>query len=301
MKSGIIAINKPEGISSARVVSRVKKKLGAKKAGHTGTLDPFATGLLLCTVNKGTRISQFFLKGNKKYIAQVCLGSETDTCDLTGRIIFSSSKEIMESLTAETVKKTIDSFIGIQEQVPPFYSALKHKGQPLYKFARRGENIKKPPRVIEIFDLKIKHINLPYFDIEIYCSAGTYIRSLALDIGRKMGCGGHLSKLCRIESSQFKVEQAVTLSEFESLDDITAQKRIMPLSECLNFIPKIVVNSAIAGKIKFGQKIIADEIGRSVAEPGHPIRIVDNNNELLAIVQLDANMHNYNYTCVFTG
>jgi tRNA pseudouridine55 synthase len=299
MKHGIIAIDKPEGISSARVVARVKRALGAKKVGHTGTLDPFATGLILCTINKGTRISQFFLKGHKKYLARVCLGRETDTCDLTGKTVFLAPCEIMERLTKDNVKQIISSFIGVQEQLPPLYSALKHKGQPLYKLARQGKSVQKPPRTITIFDLKIKDINLPYFDIEVFCSAGTYIRSLALDIGRKIGCGGYLSKLCRIESSDFKLEHGIVLSEFESLDKEIAQKRIISLSECLKFMPHLVADNSIAKKIRFGQKLSVKQIGNPRAEPCQPIQIVDNNYDLLAIVQLDANRYDYNYTCVF--
>jgi tRNA pseudouridine55 synthase len=147
MKSGIIAINKPCGISSARVVARVKKALNVKKVGHTGTLDPFATGLLLCAINKGTKISRFFLGGNKQYTARVCLGVETDTYDLTGNTVFTAQQSDISSLTNEDIKKAVKSFAGIQDQVPPCFSALKHKGVPLYKLARQGKKNRKacPP------------------------------------------------------------------------------------------------------------------------------------------------------------
>jgi len=180
MKNGIIAIHKPEGISSARVVARVKKSLGVKKVGHTGTLDPFATGLLLCAVNKGTRISRFFLDGHKRYLARVCLGVETDTYDLTGKTVFTASKNSMDSLNNEDIEQTVNSFIGVQGQVPP--------------------------------DITINHIELPNVDMEVFCSSGTYIRSLAFDIGKKLGCGAHLSKLCRTQSSAFKLEDAIRIN-----------------------------------------------------------------------------------------
>jgi tRNA pseudouridine55 synthase len=305
MKNGIIAINKPAGISSAQVVARVKKALKVKKIGHTGTLDPFATGLLLCAINKATRISQFFLNGHKKYLARVCLGKETDTYDLTGKTLFTASDEVMNSLVQEKIEEVVKFFMGVQDQIPPMFSALKHQGQPLYKLARQGKKITKPPRQIEIFSLKIKQIQLPYFDLAVHCSSGTYIRSLAFDIGRKLGCGAHLSKLCRTQSSSFKLENAIELAELEALEKDAAIQRIIHMSNCLKFLPKILVDSLLTQKIKFGQKLLVQEIdelpslSKDELTPGQPIRMIDDNNELLAIVQLNQNMQEYNYSCVF--
>ena len=299
MKNGIIAINKPEGISSARAVARVKKALGVKKIGHTGTLDPFATGLLLCTINKATRISQFFLNGHKRYLARVCLGRETDTYDLTGQTVFTASDSVMEALTKQDIEQVVQSFKGVQEQVPPMFSALKHKGQPLYKLARQGKKITKPPRQIEIFSIKISKVTPPCCDLEIFCSSGTYIRSIAFDIGRELGCGAHLSQLCRTQSSEFKLENAIELSELESLDKDDAMQKIIPMSDCLKFMPKIAVNRSITQKVKFGQKLLVNELESSLSEPGQSVRLVDGNSELLAIVHLNKNRQEYNYSCVF--
>jgi len=299
MKNGIIAINKPEGISSARAVARVKKALGVKKIGHTGTLDPFATGLLLCTINKATRISQFFLNGHKRYLARVCLGRETDTYDLTGQTVFTASDSVMEALTKQDIEQVVQSFKGVQEQVPPMFSALKHKGQPLYKLARQGKKITKPPRQIEIFSIKISKVTPPCCDLEIFCSSGTYIRSIAFDIGRELGCGAYLSQLCRTQSSEFKLENAIELSELESLDKDDAMQKIIPMSDCLKFMPKIAVNRSITQKVKFGQKLLVNELESSLSEPGQSVRLVDGNSELLAIVHLNKNRQEYNYSCVF--
>jgi tRNA pseudouridine55 synthase len=299
MINGIIAIDKPEGVSSARAVAHVKKKLGVKKIGHTGTLDPFATGLLLCTINKATRISQFFLDGHKRYLARVYLGLETDTYDLTGQTVFTASNSVMEALTKQDIKQVVQSFQGVQEQVPPIFSALKHKGQPLYKLARQGKKITKPSRQIEIFSLQIRDITLPWFDLEIFCSSGTYIRSLAFDIGKKLGCGAHLSKLSRTHSSEFKLEDSIELSELEALDRDDALAMIIPMSKCLKFMPKIVVTGSMVKKIRFGQKLFVKEINEPLTEPGLHIRIIDDNSELLAIVQLNENRREYNYSCVF--
>jgi len=299
MKNGIIAVHKPEGISSARVVARVKKSLGVKKVGHTGTLDPFATGLLLCAVNKGTRISRFFLDGHKRYLARVCLGVETDTYDLTGKTVFTASKNSMDSLNNEDIEQTVNSFIGVQGQVPPAFSALKHNGQPLYKLARQGKKIQKPPRRIEIFDITINHIELPNVDMEVFCSSGTYIRSLAFDIGKKLGCGAHLSKLCRTQSSAFKLEDAIQLDALEKLDKMTVEQRIVSLSDCLAVMPKIVVDKRIAQKIKFGQKLSINEFDLPLAKPDQFIKVIDNHNDLLAIIQLNENRQEYKYCCIF--
>jgi len=301
MKSGILLINKPEGISSARVVARVKKALGVKKVGHTGTLDPFATGLLLCAINQGTRISRFFLGGQKRYLARVCLGSETDTYDLTGKTVSTASESRMEALSEEQVSDAVKAFVGTQDQVPPSFSALKHEGQPLYKLARQGKKIVKPPRQIEFYEINIKKIALPDIDIEVSCSAGTYIRSLAFDIGEKLGCGAHLSKLCRTGSSDFKLENAIDLDVLEKYDRITAEKEIISLSDCLHFMPEVLANESIAQKIRFGQKLFANDFDIHFENLEQHIRVVDDRNNLLALVQLDEKLREYKYCCVFSS
>ena len=299
MKSGILAIDKPEGISSARVVALVKKKLGAKKVGHTGTLDPFATGLLLCAINQGTRISRFFLGGHKKYAATLCLGVETDTFDLTGNMVFEARKNWEDTIKKEDILNVMESFMGIQYQVPPVFSALKHEGQPLYKLARQGRKIQKQPRQIEIFDITLADVNLPYVEITVHCSSGTYIRSLAVDIGKKLGCGAHLVKLKRTQSSAFKLEQAIQLDEMETLDRDSLYKKIIPLTRCLAFMPKVGVDASIAQRIKFGQKLKKEDMPYFSEDPGVFVRVVDKNDDLLAIIQLNEDSQEYNYTCVF--
>jgi len=301
MKNGIIAIHKPCGISSARVVARVKKALGAKKVGHTGTLDPFATGLLLCAINQGTRISGFFLGGHKRYLARICLGVETDTYDLTGKTVFCAPKTVMEGLKNQDIEEAVKSFIGVQDQVAPAFSALKHEGQPLYKLARQGKITQKPSRQIEIFDISINHIDLPNIDIDVFCASGTYIRSLGFDIGRKLGCGAHLSKLCRTQSSQFLLDNAIELDALERLDKNAVEQKIVPLSNCLEFMPQMLANKSIAQKIQFGQKLLKKEFSEIPEKKGQLIRVIDDKNNLLAIVQLNENMEEYNYSCVFSS
>jgi tRNA pseudouridine55 synthase len=301
MKSGILPIHKPEGMSSAQVVARVKRILGAKKVGHTGTLDPFATGLLLCGIDKGTRISRFFLDGHKRYLARICLGIETDTYDLTGRIVSVAPKEIMETIQKQEIEAVVNSFSGIQEQIAPAYSALKHEGRPLYELARQGKMIQKPPRRIEIFDISIKQIDLPYIDIDVFCSSGTYIRSIGFDMGRKLGCGAHLSKLCRTESGSFRLENAIMLESLQNFEKAEAEKWIVPLSECLESLPRVSVDQKTIGKIKYGQKLLKIDFEFTQDDHESFIRLTDTENNLLAIVQPDESGQEYKYSCVFTS
>ncbi len=294
MKSGILPISKPEGLSSARVVNLVKKISQAKKAGHMGTLDPFATGLLLCGIDKGTRISKFFLNGSKRYKAKVCLGIETDTFDCTGTIV--QKAESLDSVLKEEIVEIVDKFKGKQKQTPPAYSALKHKGKPLYKYAREGQKIIKSAREIEIFEILIKNIDFPFVEIDVLCSAGTYIRTIAYDIGKKLGCGAHLASLVRTETCGFSLADAVELSEFEKMDISAIQDKIIPLAQALSFMPAHTADTELEKKIQFGQKIDLED--NLPACEGF-LRILTKEGELAAIVEYDKIKSTFNYSCVF--
>jgi tRNA pseudouridine55 synthase len=265
MKHGILVVDKPEGLSSARVVSRLKRLLKAKKIGHTGTLDPFATGVLPIAVGQATRISKYFLKGVKGYHAQVTLGIETDAYDCTGTVTHKAPVEQLADLDPNHVDDVVSRFLGSQEQVAPAYSALKHKGQPLYKLARQGEMIQKPPRPIEIMAIAMENFRMgadghPVFDMPVTCSGGTYIRSLAHDIGAALGCGAHLSALRRTRAGQFKIEDAVSLDCVEKMLPSDVEARFVSMSRCLAFLPAIIADSQTAGKIKHGQPLYVQEI-----------------------------------------
>jgi len=308
MKDGILVVNKPEGMSSAGVVGRLKRLLQVKKIGHTGTLDPFATGVLLIAVGKATRISRFFLDGSKGYQARVTLGRETDTYDCTGQVIAQADPSTLAGITFEKVRQVVSSFLGPQEQVAPAYSALKHNGQPLYKLARQGTMIQKPPRQIEVFHISMEGFQtteqeLPVFDMDVECSGGTYIRSLAYDMGRQLGCGAHLSGLCRTRSSNFRLEDALDLNALENMDIKDVEDKIVSMSKCLEFLPAIIADKALAQKIRFGQKPGQHDLTGPVpeSEPNAFIRIVDRDNTLLAIVQPDNSGQSYKYCCVFTA
>ncbi len=313
MKNGILVVNKPEGITSAGVVGRLKRVLGVKKIGHTGTLDPFATGVLLIAIQKATRISQYFLDGSKRYLAQVTLGQETDTYDKTGKVTFQADPNILSSVNAQAIKAVAAEFAGVQDQVAPSYSALKHKGQPLYKLARQGKMIQKPPRQIEIFDISVPHISLEeeglpggllQFDLDVHCSGGTYIRSLAYDIGKKLGCGAHLSGLCRTRSSQFLLENASELSDIETMDMVDIEDRVVSMSHCLSFLPVVTADEALTRKISYGQKLSVQEVDdlstTGLSGCKGRIRVVDESDDLLALIEPGKDQ-TYNYCCVFIG
>ena len=317
MKNGILVVNKPNGISSARVVSRLKRLLNVKKIGHTGTLDPFATGVLPIAVGQATRISKYFLKGVKGYYAQVTLGIETDTYDCTGTVAHTASSGHLAALCLDQVKDVVTGFLGHQEQIPPAYSALKHKGQPLYKLARQGQIIEKPPRPIEIMAITMENFRMdtnghPVFDMPVTCSGGTYIRSLAHDIGLALGCGAHLSALQRTRAGQFKIEHAVDLDRYEKMSSLDIEARVISMSQCLDFLPAIVADNETAGKVKHGQPLFVAEIpmpdalliaGDKKQSPNiiSDIRVLDSDDNLLAIVTLDKSGQTYKYCCVFNA
>ena len=201
---GFLLAYKEKGISSNRLVQEVKKSLSLKKVGHLGTLDPMAEGLVILAINRATRFSSFFLESDKSYIAGITLGSKTDTDDAMGQVIESS--EIIPR--EKDINEALESFIGESMQVAPFFSALKFKGKPLYKYAREGEFISKPPRYINIFSIKDINHEANYCSLSIHCSKGTYIRSIARDLGDKLGCGAHLSSLIRTSQGSFSYSEA---------------------------------------------------------------------------------------------
>lgn len=296
--NGVIVVDKPPGISSARVLARVKKLLKARKAGHTGTLDPFATGVLVCCINRATRLSRFFLHGKKKYEAVLHLGVETDTQDLTGNVtgICNNVK-----FSNKTIQSAFKRFEGNIKQLPPVYSALKHKGIPLYKLARRKKPVQKPARQVCIIHIKILEIYLPFIRFEVFCSAGTYIRTLCADIGASLGCGGHLKELRRIESSGFTIADAITLEE---LEDLTLAKkscdRIISMSNALTGMPEYTADKVLVQKIMHGHTITKDDFmpEKINAFEGF-IKIVDTDKTLVAVLKHTKDKDKYDYCCVF--
>ena len=212
MESGFIIINKSSGPTSHDIINQLRRITGIKKIGHAGTLDPFASGVLICAIGReATREIDAFVKLDKEYIAEIFLGAETDTYDRTGKIKNSELKTV--SLELEAIKNVINNFIGLQMQIPPMYSAKKINGQTLYKLARKGVEIKRMPNEINIYDIEILNYSYPIFKLKINCSSGTYIRSLAHDIGHVLGVGAYLKELTRTKIGKYDIGRAVRIDQ----------------------------------------------------------------------------------------
>lgn len=221
-QAGVLLVDKPVGLTSFSIVSRVRRILGIKKVGHAGTLDPFATGLLIvCAGRPATKLISRFMEGKKEYLATLCLGIATETFDTEGEI---THRRSVGRLSEEEIEECLGRFRGLQLQVPPQYSALKHKGKPLYYYARRGIEVKKEPRKIDISLLERidgKHGlsgEQAELKLRVVCSKGTYIRTLAADIGEDLECGAHLTALRRTKSGCFSVENSLTMDDFSAGD-----------------------------------------------------------------------------------
>jgi tRNA pseudouridine55 synthase len=221
--NGFINLIKKRGISSNTALQEAKRKLKVKKAGHLGTLDPMAHGVLVLGINRGTKFSSYFLESDKTYKAEITLGTSTDTDDAMGKTIEESSKKVC----AKEVEIALKTFIGKSMQVPPSYSALKHKGKPLYKYAREGKPISKPPREVVIYSIKNFEFKNNICISEIHCSKGTYIRSIARDLGNMLGVGGHLSDLERLGQGVFNIKNAYTIEQLNE-DSILSIESAFP-------------------------------------------------------------------------
>ena len=224
---GFFLLNKEKGITSNQLVQKIKKNLSLKKVGHLGTLDPMATGLMVIAVNRATKFSSYFLESDKSYYATVKLGISTDTDDALGNVIETSDNFPTKDITY----KVLNSFHGKSLQKAPYYSALKHKGKPLYKYAREGDLISKPPREINIFSIKDFIFNHDEFSFLIHCSKGTYIRSIARDLGKKLGCCAHLSGLKRVSQGKFNINHASDIEMVETNNLISIEEAFKEFSD----------------------------------------------------------------------
>jgi tRNA pseudouridine55 synthase len=214
MEGGFILINKPSGITSHDVVDKLREITGVRKIGHAGTLDPFATGLLILAIGKEfTKKLSIFQKKDKEYIATLRLGAESDTFDREGKIV---EKKVEKIPKRKEVEEILKNFLGEIEQIPPAFSAKKISGKKLYELARKGIKVEPKPQRVKIYEISILKYKFPYMKIKVKCSSGTYIRSLANDIGKKLGCGAYLEELVRTKIGKFSLEEAVELSKLNS-------------------------------------------------------------------------------------
>jgi tRNA pseudouridine55 synthase len=223
---GVLLVDKPTEHTSHDVVARLRRKLNMRKIGHAGTLDPMATGLLIMLIGKATRISQYLISLDKEYEGTIQLGQTTDSQDADGEIL---ETRPVPPLTEAEARTLMQSFLGDQYQMPPMYSAIKIDGVPLYKSARKGEEIVREPRFIRVMNFDLTRFAPPQLDFRLRSSKGTYVRTIAHDLGQKLGCGAHLSALRRTATDRFNISQALTLDAIEALSIPEIEKRLIPV------------------------------------------------------------------------
>ena len=280
--NGIFNILKPSGMTSHDVVAFVRKKMpSGVKVGHTGTLDPAASGVLPICTGKATRIASFFLEGDKGYRAVVKFGITTDTLDGEGKVIH---REVVSDIKISVIEDALNKIRGEIEQTPPAFSAVRHKGKHLYELARKGESVAVPPRKVTVYEINIADYfpsEFPELIIDIRCSHGTYIRSIASNLGEAMNCGAHLSFLVRTFSGPFEIKDAVTINEFEERAKEGDLKSILfPMDTVLNKFHKITVKESalkylINGNMLYPDQVAGQSINRGAEEKNELLRIYD--------------------------
>jgi tRNA pseudouridine55 synthase len=259
--NGVLLLDKPSGPSSNTVLQRVKRLLGAARAGHTGTLDPLASGLLVITLGEATKFSGVLLEADKAYRARLKLGERTSTGDAEGTVLSRSEVAVSES----ALRAALERFRGEIEQVPPMHAAIKHEGRPLYAYARRGEQVERAPRRVVIRRLDLESFDGNTASLYVECSKGTYIRTLAEDIGAVLGCGAHLAGLERRAVGSFTLEQSLRLEDLEGLSLDQRRERLLPPQALLESWPRLRLPAELTAKFRHGQAVPADAVDGNVA------------------------------------
>ncbi len=251
--NGLYLLDKPEGVSSNRALQQVKRLMAAKKAGHTGTLDPLASGVLPICLGEATKFAQFLLEADKKYRVTARLGQRTTTCDSEGEII---SEQALPPIDDKGLAALLEQFRGEISQVPSMYSALKHNGQPLYKLARQGVEVERPARSVQIHQLEQIAWQKPFLSLQVHCSKGTYIRNLVDDIGQKLGCGAHVVQLRRTAVGRFSEGQSQPLADL--VDNGVSAKALISLHAMLSHYPVITLTSQQVKQLYMGQQVVVE-------------------------------------------
>lgn len=277
MNDGIVLVDKPVGVTSHDVVNLLRRKLNTKKIGHAGTLDPFASGLLIAGVKKGTRVLEYFLDMDKTYKAELELGRITDTFDNTGKTV--EEREV-PAFSEDEIVSVLKSFEGEYLQVPPAYSAKKYNGERLYKLAREGKIINLPPRAVRVYSMTDISYSRERITFTAKVSKGTYIRSLAMDIGYKLGCGATTTNLRRVSQGRFSVDSAF------QIDDVS-QISIIPLEEAVDFLPGLLLSDSESINVLLGRQIYAGGVAGILGKfaKDEIIRIVGSDERLIAIAR----------------
>ena len=247
---GVLLLDKPVGPTSNHALQQARRLCRAKKAGHTGTLDPMASGLLPLCFGEATKFSSFVLEADKGYLATVFLGVVTETADAEGQIIDQRS---IAGISEEDILQVLADFVGTIEQVPPMFSALKYQGKPLYEYAHAGKTVDRKARQVTIYSIDCVSVCLPEVTIRVVCSKGTYIRTLAQDIGEKLGCGAHLSALRREKTGAWSIEQGVSMAQLS--EEKEPRDRMLPVDSLLAHLPEVCLTAEETGRLYLGQKL----------------------------------------------
>ena len=276
--NGWLNIDKPAGMTSYQVIARLKRLTGRSRIGHAGTLDPLATGILPVALGQATRTVEYLHQVSKSYRALIQPGITTDTYDAEGRVTATADAS---AVSLEAVNNALKPFLGIIRQVPPIYSALKQNGRPLYELARNGEKVEAKERLVTIYRLELTAFTPPLVTIEVECGSGTYIRSLAYDLGQALGVGAHLKNLERTSYGLFDIKQAIALDSLQSVEDICAN--LLPVDIALSALPVLEVNEPEAAQIACG--VVSPEITAKLT--GHnAYRLYKQDEQLLAIADM---------------
>ena len=282
---GVFLLDKPQGMSSNDIMQKVKRIFQANKAGHTGALDPLATGMLPICLGEATKFSQFLLDADKRYLVTAKLGERTDTSDAEGQIVETREVKVKmpEILTA------LEQFRGDILQVPTMFSALKHNGKPLYEYARQGITVEREARPITIFELNFIEYNAPYLTLEVHCSKGTYIRTLVDDLGETLGCGAHVTMLRRTAVADYPTEKMLDWNALQSLaaqQDLSLLDTLLwPMDTAVAKLPTLTLNESQAQGIGFGQRVKFDNSNRLQGQ----VRLFSHENRFLGVAVIDEN------------
>lgn len=276
---GVLVLNKHEGPTSHDIVNAVRKIYGTKQVGHTGTLDPMATGVLVVLVGRAAKAAEYLVSDTKKYRATLRLGLVSDTLDVTGKVISSFEGELP---SYEAVKKACEGFIGASEQLPPMYSAIKVGGKKLVDLARQGLEIERKARPIEIFSIGCEQTNESDFTLDIHCSSGTYVRTICHDIGKKLGCGGVMATLCRTETGGFSIEESISLDVLKELNENELMERLIPIESLFSSLPCIKLPAFYEKLCRSGCEIYQKKL-HTALDIGTRVRICSENGEFFAL------------------
>ncbi len=298
MIDGIINVRKEKGFTSHDVVAKLRGITRQKKIGHTGTLDPDATGVLPVCFGKATKLCDMLTEKEKAYEAVLLLGKMTDTQDISGEVKKECS---VEGITQDQVRETILSFVGEYDQIPPMYSALKVNGKKLYELAREGVEIERKPRKIQIHRIEIREINLPEVRFEVWCSKGTYIRTLCNDIGEKLGCGGCMSSLIRTKSGIFTLEESKSLDEIETcVREGRIEEILVPIDAMFPDVPKVFVKEGEEKSVYNGNALTKRQLEENtMPQSQERIRVYQKDGLFLALYRYDSKENRYKVEKMF--